>query len=228
MRKVMVLALVAAAGALAFACGDDDDDKGGGGAGGPNKCDPGEDISGGDGCSDAQKKAYGECVENACQDKYAECYGPGYKNGNYSGACGDYMECTTACDCDDDACRQACTASSACTSCMIGFAGCALSCQDKLACALGDSGVSFTDGGISFGDGGFDLGDAGISINDGSISFGDATFGNGKTCADLLTCCNSLSDATEKTQCTTTHGQFSAIGSFGDIACGESVATFCP
>lgn len=119
-------------------------DGGGGGADGGNggACDytPGGDEEFGD-CTEAEIKAYGECVDTACQDKYVECYGPGYKQGNFTGVCGDYMECTSKCECEDTACYEACQPSTECNTCMQGFSTCALSCFNELSCAFGDGGI---------------------------------------------------------------------------------------
>mgnify|MGYP005813752417 CR=1 FL=1 len=51
---------------------------------------------------------------------------------------------------------------------------------------------------------------------------------SGKTCTDLLACCNSLSDAEEKDQCTMDHDALAATGAYGDIACGVLVPEYCP
>jgi len=223
MRQVVVLSLVLA-GAFASACGDNDDnsnnngeqgdgdnsggdgDRGNGGDGdntgdGDSSGGDGDDNSSGmceptggdmgfDDCSEAEIKAYASCVEDACEDKYVECYGPSYKQGKFAGPCGDYMACTSKCECDDTACTSACELSSACTNCMAGFASCSVSCLSDLECA-------------------------GIG-------------GSGKTCSDLLACCNSLSDADLKDDCTMTHGALSGVGAYGDIACGGVIGEYCP
>lgn len=216
MRKVVMLSALALAGLAAFAaCGDDDDD---GDNSGSNMCDmpAGQNMSG---CSQAQIKEYSSCVEDACSDKYEECYGPNYKKGEFSGACASYMECVSECDCDDAACTQACTMTSACQSCVFGFASCSSSCIGKLSCATGGSG----DGGtLSFD---ASLGDSGVVIKDGSISVGDATISLNKTCKDLQTCCASISNASQKNTCTMA---YDALKGSGDQACSVAISSFCP
>ncbi len=233
MRQVIVLSLVMA-GAVAGACGDsdengnhggeqgdgdrgtgdgdrdngdgddgnsgdgddsnsgdgDDSNSGDGDSSSPGMCEPSAEDMDFEGCTEAEIKAYSSCVQSACADKYVECYGPGYKQGNYSGVCGDYMECTVECGCDDTACFTACTPSSACSTCLMGFTSCSFSCISDLECA-------------------------GIG-------------GSGKTCADLLACCNSLDDADLKAECTTTHSTLSGIGTFGDLACDNAIPEYCP
>jgi len=214
MRNVIVLSLVVASGALAFACGDDDDDKksenggdadagisagrdsGAGGAkDGGASCDPMDQMEGTEECTPAQLKVYSDCVDTACSDEYTKCYGPGYKQGKFSGVCGTYLNCTQDCDCNDSACQAACNPSSECETCLQSFASCASSCISKLQCAFGDSGVA--------------LGD--------------------KTCADLLTCCNSLTDADQKTDCKDTHAQIvMSGGGVADLVCSGLYTTYCP
>lgn len=214
MRKVVMLSALALAGAVALACGDDDDDD----SSGSNMCDmpAGQSMSG---CSQAQIKEYSSCVEDACSDKYEECYGPNYKKGEFSGPCASYMECISDCDCDDTACTQACTMPSACQSCVIGFGSCASSCISKLSCATGGAG----DGGtLSFD---ASLGDSGVVIKDGSITVGDATISLNKTCKDLQNCCASITDTTKKNQCNT---YYDAIKASGDQVCSVAISNFCP
>lgn len=112
---------------------------------------------------------------------------------------------------------------------------------EDISAALADAGVFFDEGGVTIGDSRIDLGPDGIrlddasvvSINDGSIVLGA---GDGAiairtdgTCAELLACCESLTEEAMKTECTTAHNDLMGIPfGGGDFLCGQFVASYCP
>ena len=127
------------------------------------------------GCTDAENKTYGDCVVSACDTKFTECYGAGWKTGSFTGPCGTYITCTQACACGDTACYTKCgQPDAACSTCIEGSASCAQSCKAP-ACASTSGGV-----------------DSGTSGTSG---------GGGATCADLGACCAKITDASIKSQC---------------------------
>lgn len=113
--------------------------------------------------------------------------------------------------------------------------------EEEIAAALADAGVFFDDGGVTIGDSRIDygpdgirvddapivtLGDGGIMLGEGDSSFTIRTDG---TCAELLACCESLTDEMQKTECTTAHNDFMAIPlGAGDFLCGQFLGGFCP
>lgn len=118
--------------------------SGGGGSSGFKNC-SGTNTS--STCTEAELKPYGDCVNEKCATKYAECYGADYKSGNFGGPCGTYIKCTQACGCNDTACYQKCgTPDAACTTCIQGSATCADSCTVP-SCGSGSSGSSGGGGG---------------------------------------------------------------------------------
>jgi hypothetical protein len=137
-----------------------------------NKC---GSSSGSNTCTEAENKAYSDCLTSACDSKYTECFGAGYKTGTFSGPCGTYLTCVNACACNDTACTSKCTAPSACTTCLQGIGSCSATCTAP-ACATGGSS-----GGTSGGT------------------------GAKKSCADLQACCAKITDATKKSQCDQTY-----------------------
>lgn len=84
---------------------------------------------------EGQCEAYVTCMTSKCADAYAECYGDLLDTGVPGGVCGDWLNCAAACDCDDDACKQACEMDDACTQCNTAtLGGCAVSmCAAELA-----------------------------------------------------------------------------------------------
>ncbi|HEY2901870.1 MAG TPA: hypothetical protein VGL59_14905, partial [Polyangia bacterium] len=62
-------------------------------------------------CSQADITTFTDCVATACDSEYKTCLGAGYKSGTYSGPCGDYTKCVSACKCDTT-CASQCTQSS--------------------------------------------------------------------------------------------------------------------
>lgn len=133
-----------------------------------------------DECSDADLKPYSDCVSNACDTQFKQCYGADYKNGSFGGVCGPYVTCVQKCACSDTACTTACGQAQGIMECgkCLGTLTCADACTLP-ACASSSSSSSSSSG---------------------------AT-GGGKTCADLLSCCNGTSDAEDKQGCIALHGQ---------------------
>lgn len=161
--------------------------NGGGGAGSggmrdvTGQCQSEQDLGN---CTQAELDAYSQCAITKCSADYERCMGPNYQKGEYGGACKDYFECTTACDCDDTACLQGCQQSSECQSCFLDLGQCVASNCELPACAGGSDGVDVGDG--------VDLGSA--------------------TCADLEACCASIADANQKAQCEQTYNAVRAGG----------------
>jgi len=137
-------------------------------------------------CSASEVKAYGDCATSKCDSDYQKCLGDGYKKGSYSGLCGDYYKCLTACDCGDNTCLTDCgLPPSDCTQCLLTASQCTQDKCETPAC--------------------FNAGDAGFAF-DGSLP------GSDKTCADLKTCCDSAT--TGKSDCTTAYDQAKPAGDF--------------
>jgi hypothetical protein len=198
MRKTLAFPVIAVVIGWALGCGDEKK-KETAGSSNPAECLGGFTGTGNvSGCSESEIEDYSACVESACLSEYENCFGPDYHDGEFSGACAGLLECKSGCECEDQRCQQNCTPSTECTSCLATFVSCGQSCASKLACAMGAGG----DAGP---------GDAGVS---------------GKTCADLLVCCNSLSDTARQQQCTMTHAQLSMFGS--DAQCSPVVDNYCP
>ncbi len=84
---------------------------------------------------EGQCEAYVTCMTTKCVDAYEQCYGDLLSSGTPGGVCGDWLSCAAACDCDDDACKQACEMDQACTDCNVNvLGGCAASmCLSELA-----------------------------------------------------------------------------------------------
>lgn len=135
-------------------------------------------------CNAAQIEEIGVCLENACKTELATCYGPDHKSGKYSGACAAHGSCTSKCSCRDQSCYETCSVSDECTECARSFVACGASCAGKLGCALGDAG------------------------------FNEAIAGLQRACDDLLACCNSLTVADAKRECTEAHAQVRGSGGF--------------
>jgi hypothetical protein len=112
---------------------------------------------------------------------------------------------------------------------------------EDIAAALAEAGVFIDDGGITIGDTRIGVGDDGVTIDDASlVSFtdGGVVFGSGDaaitirtegTCAELLACCESLTEESEHSQCISMHDQLAAIPlSGGDLLCAQLVPSLCP
>lgn len=126
-------------------------------------------------CSDAERQAYAQCYYNACNTQLTQCYGPGYRDGTFSGPCGGYITCTNACDCGDTACRRNCVPpTTECQACLHGFDSCS-------TCAVPIC----------------------IQVPGGSSgSSGSSGFGPSHSCTDLAACCAKIADASQKASCT--------------------------
>jgi hypothetical protein len=119
--------------------------------------------------------------------------------------------------------------------------GAQLPTQEQITGALADAGVFIDDGGVTIGDSRVDLGPDGIRLDDAavvSITDSSIVLGSGDgsiairtdgTCAELLTCCETLTDEAKQTECTTTHADLMAIPfGAGDFLCGQFVSSYCP
>ena len=136
--------------------------------------------------------AFTNCIESKCKTQLDTCQ-------SASGVCADYANCVNPCNCDQ-ACIDKCPApSTACMGCLTTAENCILSqcLNDALSCGAGSGG----DG----AGGTFNLGDAGTH-----------------TCADLTTCCATISDAQQKTQCQMVADQKI------DLFCGLAYDSLCP
>ena len=147
-----ILGTALAASALAVACSSSTTGSGssGGTSGssgtftsGINKCGGTSSTN----CTPEQVKQYDECFATACDSKFAECYGAGWKSGTYAGPCGTYIACFNACACGDTACFTKCPDPSAeCSDCRIRSS----SCSD--GCKLPTCGTASTSGGTACAD----------------------------------------------------------------------------
>ncbi len=213
--------LVLSAASLYGACGGGDDNMGAGGAGGGStgagganaggvkRSPSGECPGAGNTCTQAENDAYGKCITDKCDGQYKMCLGNDYKSGKFGGPCGTYVTCASKCGCGDTACSQACgTPDMTCVNCLINLSPCALNSGCKVpACA----GAPATGGGGASGGGGAG-GSGGVTISG--------------TCADLLKCCMSITDATKKMQCMMQHDQAKMAGAAGDTVCGIGYTVF--
>lgn len=147
-----ILGTALAASALAVACSSSTTGSGssGGTSGssgtftsGINKCGGTSSTN----CTPEQVKQYDECFATACDSKFAECYGAGWKSGTYAGPCGTYIACFNACGCGDTECFTKCPDPSAeCSDCRIRSS----SCSD--GCTLPKCGTASTSGGTACAD----------------------------------------------------------------------------
>lgn len=215
MRRVLMFGLLMVS-ASSFGCGEDDESDakdasagqdGMASVGDVNSCFAAPSPSNVGACTSTQVAEFTSCVQTACEGKYQQCYGADYKGGKFSGPCSAFATCASKCKCDDTTCQQACPQSAECRTCTGEFSSCSTSCIGKLSCASADSGLSSL-------------------LDGGTISFNDASFTLNKTCADLKTCCDSLSDATKKSTCDTLHTQYS--GASNNLGCSAIIGTFCP
>lgn len=200
--------------AAAIGCGSSGgagNDGGGSGGGNGNMCVPNSGT-----CTQSELNTYNNCVQNACNTQFVTCYGTGYKSGSFSGPCGSYMQCQSACACTDTACRNACTIPATCTSCLTTIGTCTVSAACTVPACLGggfDGGIPGLDGGIPGLDGGFPF--------DGNFPFDAGNY----TCADLTTCCNAIADAQQKQACqlivslNNTQACSAAVGTYKGTLC---------
>jgi hypothetical protein len=167
--------------------------------GGSNACNP-TGVSGSGGspeCADLS-----ECVQRECESEYAECMGPNFASGNYSGSvCEDYLECARDCQSGDD-CDTTCVLdclgniSDACQSCLTAAGACGSeSCQDEYE-ACSESQTTTT-----------------ASSTTGSLD---------GTCTDLEACCESLDEDSQEA-CLST---LEAVQQGGDQACAVILVTY--
>ena len=180
--------------------GSSNDTSGNTTGGDGNACNPtGMDGSGGTPeCTELD-----ECVMRECQSEYAECMGPNFASGNFSGGtCEDYLECAGECQSGDD-CDTACVldclgnVSSACESCLTAVGECGTeACEDEYQ-ACNESQTSTT-------------------------TAGSTTGGGDGTCMDLEECCNSLDEESQES-CLST---LEAVSEGGDQACAILLATY--
>jgi hypothetical protein len=209
--RIRLVALVAASPLLfTLACGGGGKGSGdGGGTGGASGgFNPGRSLTcaagGMNNCTDAQLSTYNTCVTNACASSFRTCFGAQYQSGTFSGTCGTWFTCTSACNCGDSACLLACGFPAGdCATCLLSLETCSADCTEP-ACLSGGGGTGGAGGGGTGGIPGFDGG-----LPDG---FGDGT------CADLLGCCNAITNPSSKQQCMTAYTAAMAQG--GDAACG--------
>jgi hypothetical protein len=144
-------------------------------------------------CTQADIDPYDQCVTAACDTTTRECFGAGYKTGDFSGgACSSWLDCSNRCGCTDTACQEKCPApADACAACISKM----LTCQEGAKCAKPACM-------------------AGGSPDSGSPD---------PACADLQACCDQISDAAQQStcqrqhdgdpsKCSEVHGSFQAAG----------------
>lgn len=166
-NRVLSLCLAGLGIAFGPACDDDSsdgdsgaEDSGGTGDGMNDSSAEGEDTDGEDStdpgesdtndsagmCEDSADAIYGsdcqeyiDCAQANCTSAYEQCLGPNFQSGDFSGgSCQAFMECTAACDCNDQSCSQACFDehfAGDCQSCLTNDVGTcvATSCYTELA-----------------------------------------------------------------------------------------------
>lgn len=153
MRMKLMLGFVTGAVMLALACSESSDNNsssGGtssGGASGNNASGGASGSSGqstafkdcsqqqsGGTCTEAEYKPFSDCLLTNCESAYVECFGPDYRNGNFSGPCGEYIGCIQKCDCNDNACVLECVKNMGeeCQACTPKFSTCQKSCESSL------------------------------------------------------------------------------------------------
>jgi hypothetical protein len=132
------------------------------------------------------------CLESKCKTQLDAC-------SSTTGVCADYSKCATPCNCDQT-CISKCTQSTACMDCASTAANCVFSnCfNEALSCGSGSGGSGNGAGGT-------------FSLDAGT-----------QTCADLATCCATISDAQQKSSCQ------SLVDQKIDLFCGLAYSSFCP
>jgi hypothetical protein len=191
-RFVTVFALAAGVGFVAANCGSD----GGSSSTGGLNCPP----TGQSNCTAEQTKPYTDCIFSKCDSQYQACFGAGYKSGSFGGTCQAYIACFSKCGCGDNACRAACPAPTGeCQTCLTQLG----------TCTIGAGCTPPTCGGGGAGGGG----------GGGGGGAGGGGGGGSGTCADLMKCCASATNASIKQAC---EAQYNALkGQAGsDMACG--------
>jgi hypothetical protein len=100
-------------------------------------------------CADqASVDEYGDCIVQACDSEYKQCFGNDYLTGSYGGPCQGLMECAIACQDCDQTCLQACSEqhfAGACQDCITGpIVSCVISSLTggtcKIPCGPSSSG----------------------------------------------------------------------------------------
>jgi hypothetical protein len=162
-------------------------------------------------CTQTEIDTYNNCLSTACDSTFKMCFGD-VKKGDYSGPCGPVVMCSNKCACNDTACRNACPQpNAACIACLIGPG---LTCQNNSGCtrpACYGPAPMLPDGGFPT------LPDGGLPpLPDGGLGGG---------CAELLTCCNAISDPMQKAQCVAAHGMLAAMAG-GDASCGVLLVAY--
>lgn len=179
---------------------------------------------GGGTCTMAELAPYNQCIAGQCQTIISACYGVGAFNGSFGGACGSWMTCVSQCGCGAPnlTCIQACGAPSLdCAACGETVDNCEKSsgCVEPACLRTADAGLppgGGTDTALPIPDGALNLPDGLGSLPDGLGGLLDA-IGGGGTCADLLACCQSIADATQKSVCL---AQYANTMQLGDGLCG--------
>src|SRR5690606_25192125 len=124
-RSAAILGLVAGAMLLTVACNETSPESNDGSGGGPGSSSgssggaPGSSSgSSGSGevpsgvricpppsapttCSEEELAPYQACVATECDETYKTCFGPAWREGSFSGACGAFVECLNECECAD-------------------------------------------------------------------------------------------------------------------------------
>jgi hypothetical protein len=170
------------------------------GGSGPNKCAASQPAA--SKCTAAEIQTYSDCVNSKCSSQYTQCYGSGWQSGSFSGPCGSYLTCASACACNDTACFSKCTPTTECSTCLEGTTNCSAGCTLPACYTAGTSS-----GGTS-----------GTSGSSGTAAH---------TCADLATCCGKIADANIKSSCDSAK---TAAGT-NDSTCSTYYAAFssyCP
>lgn len=192
-RTGYAVALVAVAVSVVVACSSSDD-SGSSGSGTSSAKFKSCPTSAQSSCSQADLDTYDNCVLSACDSQYKTCFGADYRNGNFSGDCGDYIKCQQACACNDTACAQACQGkiAGACQKCVTSFASCAQSCKAPACETTGTASSTSSTGGT------------------GSTGSGS------HTCAQLTACVAKIPAGQIHDGCN------SVAGTNNDAACSES------
>jgi hypothetical protein len=105
----------------------------------------------------ADQTGYSRCLVDACDSEMQQCYGPGYKQADFSGPCGQLWGCMLECPCGVtlESCTTACNAkyppSQECATCFNALRDCkqASGCSDPCKPGEGDSGAAGTGAGGS-------------------------------------------------------------------------------
>jgi len=197
-RFLTVFALAAGFGFVAANCGSSDSSSSLGGL----NCPP----SGQSNCTAEQVKPFTDCLYGKCDAQFQACYGAGYKSGSFGGVCQTYIGCFAKCACGDNNCRIACGSPMGdCATCQMNLG----LCVGSAACPAPNCGGGT--GGSGAGTGGSGGGTGGTSGGTGGT--GGPT---GGTCADLMKCCNAMTNADQKAQC---NQAYTSVMAAGEQAC---------